>query len=401
MAERTPSRESGAGAVEAKPIRLVFWGTYDLSKPRSRILLRGLRENHVSVLECHADVWSGVADKSQLRGLVKRTYFLLRWILNYPWLILRYIALPRHDVVLVGYMGQIDVLVLWPFARLRGVDIVWDAFLSLYDTVIEDRKIAGPGSLAAKLLFAVEWLSCRAAHRVVLDTRAHADYFETTFHLPPGRTATVHVGVEPECFRPRSAALAPRHRDSPVKVLFYGQFIPLHGIETIVRAAQAAGPVPIDWTIIGSGQEEGKIRDLLQEHEVERLTWIPWVGYQELNDWIHRADVCLGIFGDSDKAARVIPNKIFQVLATGTPLITRDSPAIRELLSPDMAGVYLVPPADPDALLAAVQRFAARSPTADDVRLFDDLRARVVPDYIGAEMVEVLNSMRSRRRDAG
>ncbi len=146
MAVRAPSREQGARVVETKPIRLVFWGTYDLSKPRSRILLGGLRENDVSVLECHADVWSGVADKSQIHGLVKRASFLFRWIFSYPWLILRYLALPRHDVVLVGYMGQIDVLVLWPFARLRRVNIVWDAFLSLYDTVVEDRKIAGPRS---------------------------------------------------------------------------------------------------------------------------------------------------------------------------------------------------------------------------------------------------------------
>lgn len=400
LGERMPSREQGARAADSEPIRLVFWGTYDLSKPRGRILLRGLRENGVSVVECHADVWSGVADKSQIQGLVRRAAFLCRWILSYPGLILRYLALPRHDAVMVGYMGQLDVLVLWPFARLRGVTIVWDAFLSLYDTVVEDRKIAAPGSLAAKLLFAVEWLSCRAADRVVLDTRAHADYFESTFRMPPGRTAVVHLGVEPQCFRPRPSAPAPRPRDSSLKVLFYGQFIPLHGIETIIRAAQSAGAAPIDWTIIGGGQEEGKIRNLLREREVARLTWIPWVGYRELNDWIHRADVCLGIFGESGKAGRVIPNKIFQVLATGTPLITRDSPAIRELLSPDMAGVYLVPPADPDALLAALRRFIDRSPAVDGIRLFDELRARIAPKHIGAQMVEVLNSAIARRRKA-
>ena len=259
-------------------------------------------------------------------------------------------------------------MALWPFARLRGVDIVWDAFLSLYDTVVEDRKIVKPKSLAAKVLFAVEWLSCRAADRVVLETRAHADYFELTFGLPPKRMAVVHVGVEAQFFRPCPMPPAPRQADSSVKVLFYGQFIPLHGIETIIRAAQAAGDAPIDWTIFGSGQEERKIRELLGEHAVERLTWVPWVGYQELNDWIHRADVCLGIFGKSDKAARVIPNKIFQVLATGTPLITRDSPAIRELLSPDMIGVSLVPPGDPEALLAAVRRFVDHSPAADGIQ---------------------------------
>jgi glycosyltransferase involved in cell wall biosynthesis len=111
--------------------------------------------------------------------------------------------------------------------------------------------------------------------------------------------------------------------------------------------------------LIGKGQEEARISAMLEREPVARLKWIPWVPYEELVGWIHRADVCLGIFGDSDKAARVIPNKVFQILSAGAPLITRDSPAIRELLDPDTPGVVLTPCADPQALLAAVREMLA------------------------------------------
>ena len=77
--------------------------------------------------------------------------------------------------------------------------------------------------------------------------------------------------------------------------------------------------------------------------------------YQELLQRIHAADVCLGIFGATEKAARVIPNKVFQIIASGRPLITADTPAARELLEPGPA-IQLVPAADPDALRRAAQK---------------------------------------------
>lgn len=98
-------------------LRVVFWGTYDTGKPRVRILLRGLRENGVEVIECHSEVWEGVEDKSQVFGWIARFRLLFKWLLRYPMLILRYVRLPKHDVIIVGYMGQMDILVIWPFAK--------------------------------------------------------------------------------------------------------------------------------------------------------------------------------------------------------------------------------------------------------------------------------------------
>jgi glycosyltransferase involved in cell wall biosynthesis len=63
------------------------------------------------------------------------------------------------------------------------------------------------------------------------------------------------------------------------------------------------------------------------------------------------------VFGTGPKTARVIPNKAYQALACGVPLVTADTEAARELLT-DGLDALLVPPGDPDALAAAVSRLA-------------------------------------------
>lgn len=378
-------------------MRVVLWGTYDTGKPRTRLLCRALELADVDLIEIHAPVWGGVEDKSQIKGALPRLKLVLRWLLAYPGLIARYLKAPDHEVIVVAYMGHLDVLVLWLFARLRGKPIVWDAFLSLYDTVVQDRRLVGPNNPAARLLRAWEWLACRAADRVVLDTAAHARLFRDYYGLAEARTAAVFVGAEADAFAgatpPEPRAISPSCSDDEITVLFYGQFIPLHGIATIVAAAQAAGDLPIRWVVIGQGQEEARVRSLIEASPQARLEWVSWVPYEQLNAWIARADICLGVFGTSAKAARVIPNKVFQILAAGKPLVTRDSPAIRELLPNPMPGVYLVEPGNPQALLAAIQTFRKERDDLAGLRLHGDATSRFALSALGKDWLRILQEV--------
>ena len=368
-------------------MRVVFWGTYDTGKPRVRILLRGLRENGVEVLECHKEVWGGVEDKSQIKGGLRKLLFLAKWLFAYPGLVWRYMRLPRHDAVVVGYLGQLDVLILWPFARLRSVPVALDAFLSLYNTVVEDRKLIGRGNPLAWLLWTWEWLACKAADLIFVDTSAHGTYFIDTFGVDKRKVKRAFVGAETERFESRRPDL--RDPARPFTALFYGQFIPLHGIETVVRAAKLSEQTGIRWIIIGTGQESERIRDLVATLNPTNLEQVDWIPYADLIDWIQKADVCLGIFGDTEKAGRVIPNKVFQILAGGRPLITRDSEAIRELLPPGRKGVWLVTPSCPEEVVAGVKHFQAH-PACN--ALHDDVIAEISPRNIGLSVIRALES---------
>jgi glycosyltransferase involved in cell wall biosynthesis len=109
----------------------------------------------------------------------------------------------------------------------------------------------------------------------------------------------------------------------------------------------------LPFRIVGSGQLEP-----LLDARPPNVEWLPWVDYEELPAEIQAAGCALGIFSTNAKTARVIPNKAFQAIACGTPLVTADTPAARELLV-DGESALLVPPGDPQALATALRRLAA------------------------------------------
>ena len=104
------------------------------------------------------------------------------------------------------------------------------------------------------------------------------------------------------------------------RALFVGKLIPLHGVETILAAARLAPEIA--FRVVGSGQLDALLHD-----RPANVEWVEWIDYELLPAELHAAGCALGVFGTSGKAGRVIPNKAFQALACGTPLVTADTDA--------------------------------------------------------------------------
>ncbi len=87
----------------------------------------------------------------------------------------------------------------------------------------------------------------------------------------------------------------------------------------------------------------------------------------------------------------MIPNKAYEAIACGTPLVTADTVASRELLV-DGESALLVPPGDPAALAAAIRRIAADPELAR--RLSEGglavYRERASEDVLGARWRDLL-----------
>lgn len=376
-------------------MKVCYWGTYDAAYPRNRTVIAALRAAGIEVVELNEPLWKDSKDKlARASAWWKSPGFLLRWAAAYVKLSARLLAEPGVDLMLVGYTGHFDMFAAKPLALLKGVPVVFDTFLSLYEAFVEDRGVIKPGSLKARLLRFADKYSCALADLALLDTEAHIKYFCQEFGLPPARFSRSFVGANEEQYKAVPAPAAP----GPFTVLHFGTYIPLHGIKYILRAAkELEGREDIRFRLIGGGEEYVSSVQLAEELGLRRVEFVPFRDMPALLEEIRNASACLGIFGDSGKASRVIPNKVFLSLAMARPVITGDSPAARELLE-DGKSCLLCRMADPAALAAAILRLKsdpALGPAlaAGGYKVF---RERASVGALGAELAGLLAGLRNR-----
>jgi glycosyltransferase involved in cell wall biosynthesis len=249
--------------------------------------------------------------------------------------------------------------------------VIFNPLVSLHETLVEDRRRFAVNSAQARFLRRIDRRALQRADLVVADTEQNARHLAELGALTDERLAVCFVGAEERFFRPGWQPAENFH------ALFVGKLIPLHGLETILAAAALAPEIP--FRVVGSGQLDALLLD-----RPPNVEWLEWVDYEHLPEEVQRAGCALGVFGTSAKAGRVIPNKAFQALACGTPLITADTPAARELLH-DGESALLVPPGDPDALAAAVRRLAGEPELAQSIGAggLAAYRARASEDVLG------------------
>ncbi len=314
---------------------VLFFGAYDPSYPRNAILRAGLARSGVPVAECRVD------ERLKVHA-------------RYPALIARFLgARGRGRVILVPDFRHKDVPLAWALARCTGKRLVFDPLVSRYETRVLDRADAALGSAQARHNWNIDAISMRLPDLLLADTAAHAEFYSREFSVPRGKISVVPVGFDDGLFR----EAAPPPRRPEITVLFYGSFLPLHGADTIVEAAHLLRDAPVRFLFVGAGQTHDAFERRARDLPPGKAELRPPVPAGELPGIIASADVVLGIFGAGPKAGMVVPNKVFQSLAVGRPVITGDTPAIREIFR-DGAHLLTVPPGDAASLAGAIARLA-------------------------------------------
>jgi glycosyltransferase involved in cell wall biosynthesis len=263
------------------------------------------------------------------------------------------------DVVLVGFYGQL----LMPLVRaLTDKPILFDVYAATYGTLVDDRLRAKRGSMLARLFWLADHLAMKSADRIILDSNHQIAHFASRYEIPKDKFRRIFLFSDEAVMQKRQIS-ARRER---MLVHFHGEYAPFHGVDVILRAAKLLEGQPIDFQLIGKGITYQRDRALAVELGLSNVSFIDSVPYAELSEYMSRADVCLGIFGQNPRAERELTNKVIEAIALGKALVTRSNPSVTELLV-DGESALLVEPGSPQALANALLRLQREPALRDEL----------------------------------
>jgi glycosyltransferase involved in cell wall biosynthesis len=346
-------------------IKICYFPGRETSYARNRVLVKGMRAAGLEVYDC----------SSTRRDSFRYLAGFIRFLCN------------KHqcDVIFIGFLGHFLVPLVKLFTQKK---ILFDAFLSIYQTMAFDRQtFAGKSPLIAVARF-LDRFSCQLADDVLLDTQQHIDFFLKEYSLNARKFHRLLVGSDDSVMYPRDDAQG----EKDFLVHFHGEFQGLHGAPHIIEAAKILPH--IKFQMIGTGRKHAECVARAKKYQLTNIQFIQRVTYEQLAEYLSRATVCLGLFGNTIKTQTVIPHKVYEAMAMRKPVITADTPAIKELLV-HRESVYLCEEANPASLAKAIEELKMHPALRHKIALngYQVFRTKCTPAILGQEVKGIVEKM--------
>lgn len=298
---------------------------------RLHILEHLLQKKGVTVEKTVCPLWG---DNSKRIRMVKKPWIIIPEIfiyLRYLRSIIKSIKQDNFDKIIIGYPAYLDAFFISLFCKKHKSKIYIDFFLSIYDTVVLDRKMISGRSFFAKLLLFTEKRMLSNFINILVDTNTNAERYSNLFHIQQEKFKRIFVGSR-LILDEFSVSRIETDSVNIKKVGWVGSFIPLHGIKTILDTALLLKDEMIDFHLVGDGQLFSWTKETCISNGLDNVVLHGKLSYEDSMKMIDSCDICLGIFGFSEKSKSVIPFKLFDYLHMNKLVITQVSPAINEIL---------------------------------------------------------------------
>lgn len=267
------------------------------------------------------------------------------------------LRVPAVDLVWGTSPPIFQGLTAWAVARLKRVPFLfevrdlWPAF------AIQVGVLRNP-----VLIQASQWLErflYRHADQMMVNSPG---YVEHVRQHGARQVTLIPNGADPRMFDPDDDGQEFRQQHDLV-----GKFVVLyagaHGIsndlDIVLEAAARLKDRPhVAIVFLGDGKEKSALMARAAAMNLSNVFFLPPVPKSEMASALAAADVCLAILKPIPLYATTYPNKVFDYMAAGRPLLLAIDGVVRQVIEEAQAGLY-VPPGDVAALAAAIRQLAA------------------------------------------
>jgi len=247
------------------------------------------------------------------------------------------------DIVIIGFLPQL----IWSSAikRIPKKKVIAEMFLSLYDTIVMDRKLVFRNGMIARICKSLDKKVVKEAELIITDTKADSEYFAGEFGEDIYKFETLYL--EADLSRVKGSIKEDVETRS---VLYFGTGLPLQGTEYVAKAFRSLSR-DHGYKCVYIGGLGGMSRKTKKEFMF--LTKVPseqggveyhrWIDRESLYKFIRKAEVCIaGHFApDIDKADRTIPGKAMIYEALEKSMILGNTKANREFFTSDEKHIFV------------------------------------------------------------
>ena len=240
----------------------------------------------------------------------------------------------KFDIIFIGFLPQL----IFPFLykrKKRKQMIVIDFFVSLYDTLVNDRKKVKANTIISKILKKIDQKTLQNVDKIIVDTKESKKYYIEEFYADNDKFEVLYIEASKEIYSSNVIAKEKENKEDFV-VIYFGSNLPLQGVDIVLKSAKLLEDKPnIKYIVIGN---------IKPQKEYENIEFLPFMEEQKLAKYIKMADLCLvGHFNEKiEKAKRTIPCKAYICKAMNKKMILGRNKANMERFQDKDENIYYV-----------------------------------------------------------
>ncbi len=200
----------------------------------------------------------------------------------------------------------------------------------------------------------------RRATHLLVNSPAYVDYLKEK-GMPAEKITLLPNGVDPAMFDPAADGAVVRRKlnlNGKFVVVYAGVMGPANNLDVLLdAAAKLRADERIVFLLVGDGKARKQLQAQAESLHLENVSFVGAQPKAEIHFFLASADACVAILQDIRMFRMTYPNKVFDYMAAGRPIVLAIDGAIREVVEAAQAGIF-VHPGNASSLAEAVRYLA-------------------------------------------